>query len=409
MLAHKAIAACGTTPENVAKMLMIHSTLGKKGGNPIHIAAAMKNLGAISDELKAEIQEKILTSWGECHKLVKADIGAPVRMHLGLDNENEPSWTEVKNLKDVVGGVSPNSQEAIELNLARATKSGGLKKDDIARANIALKAISALNVDPVALAKILFMEKTICDNGVPAVEVARVIQDGIMPPAATQGLIDEVKGKLTEDLKPDDVECAVKIYNNLKFKSNCPTEVIEFVDKTLIQVRCSLEDVADNMISTMRARGEKDMKITRDVTEVLKKTGASASVVGATILPPLRDLTGKKDTELTKVIGRNLKDVEYTGNCIYYFFHDLFILYLMHGGSKTIYNRYIEQWTTLGEGLRTEFLAKYHLNTGILILPICCRKKRSEYRYTGKYQLYLNTGFLTGINCLKIYYILYTV
>ena len=26
-----------------------------------------------------------------------------------------------------------------------------------------------------------------------------------------------------------------------------------------------------------------------------------------------RELTGKKDTELTKVIGRNLKDVEYTG------------------------------------------------------------------------------------------------
>jgi hypothetical protein len=49
-------------------------------------------------------------------------------------------------------------------------------------------------------------------------------------------LIDEVKDKLTEDLKPADVEMAVKIYNNLKFKSNIPTEVIEYVDKTLIQV-----------------------------------------------------------------------------------------------------------------------------------------------------------------------------
>ena len=57
-----------------------------------------------------------------------------------------------------------------------------------------------------------------------------------MPPGATQGLIDEVKDKLLVDLKPDDIECATKIYNNLKFKSNCPTEVIEYVDKTLIQV-----------------------------------------------------------------------------------------------------------------------------------------------------------------------------
>jgi hypothetical protein len=31
-------------------------------------------------------------------------------MHLALDNENEPAWVEVKNLKDVVGGVSPTSQ-----------------------------------------------------------------------------------------------------------------------------------------------------------------------------------------------------------------------------------------------------------------------------------------------------------
>ncbi len=61
------------------------------------------------------------------------------------------------------------------------------------------------------------------------------------------------------------------------------------------QVRCSLEDVADNMFSTMRARGEKEMKIVRDVTETLKKTGASASVVGATIMPPLKELTGKRE------------------------------------------------------------------------------------------------------------------
>ena len=69
------------------------------------------------------------------------------------------------------------------------------------------------------------------------------------------------------------------------------------------------------MFSTMRARGEKEMKIVRDVTETLKKTGASASVVGATILPPLKELTGTREVELTRVIGRNLKDVEYSSEC----------------------------------------------------------------------------------------------
>jgi hypothetical protein len=70
------------------------------------------------------------------------------------------------------------------------------------------------------------------------------------------------------------------------------------------------------MFSTMRARGEKEMKIVRDVTETLKKTGATASVVGATIMPPLKELTGKREVELTKVIGRNLKDVDYSSKSI---------------------------------------------------------------------------------------------
>ncbi len=43
-------------------------------------------------------------------KLKKLDVSMPVRMHLALDNENEPAWVEVKNLKDIVGGVSPTSQ-----------------------------------------------------------------------------------------------------------------------------------------------------------------------------------------------------------------------------------------------------------------------------------------------------------
>ena len=96
----------------------------------MHVAAAMKNLGSLSDDTKQDCKDKILKSW-ENAKITKLDVMVPVRMHQALDNENEPGWAEVKALKDIVGGVSPNSPEAIELNLARATKSGGLKKDDI--------------------------------------------------------------------------------------------------------------------------------------------------------------------------------------------------------------------------------------------------------------------------------------
>merc|ERR1711983_328480 len=310
MGAHKAIAACGVSPENSAKLLMILSTLAKKGANPAHVAQAMKNLGSLSDETKQDCKDKILKNWDN-PKITKNDVMVPVRMHQALDNENEPGWGEVKSLKDIVGGCAPSSPEAIELNLARAIKSGGMKNDDIGESLIAFKAISALGIDPATLAKVMFLEKEVCGNGAPGSEVGRVLSDGVMPQEATQTLVNEVKDVIDTEQKPADIETTVNLYNNLKFKSNIPTEVIEFVDKSLIQVRCSLEDVADNMISSLQARGEKPGRIINQVTEMLKKTGATAATTATTLLPPLCDLTGDTEIVLTRVVARNLKDVEY--------------------------------------------------------------------------------------------------
>merc|ERR1712227_1139440 len=310
VLAHKAIAACGVSPENSAKLLMILSSLAKKGASPMHVAQSMKNLGALKDETKAAVKEAILKAWDN-PKITKNDVMVPVRMHQALDNENEPGWGEVKSLKDIVGGCAPSSPEAIELNLARAIKSGGMKNDDIGKSLIAFKAISALGIDPATLAKVMFLEKEVCGNGAPGSEVGRVLSDGVMPQEATQTLVNEVKDVIDTEQKPADIETTVNLYNNLKFKSNIPTEVIEFVDKSLIQVRCSLEDVADNMISSLQARGEKPGRIINQVTEMLKKTGATAAVTASTLLPPLCDLTGDTEIVLTRVVARNLKDVEY--------------------------------------------------------------------------------------------------
>merc|ERR550539_1957156 len=157
----------------------------------------------------------------------------------------------------------------------------------------------------------MFLEKTICDNGVPGSEVGRVLSDGVMPQEAVNSLVADVKDVIDTEHKPADIEATVNLYNNLKFKSNIPSEVIEFVDKSLIQVRCSLEDVADNMISSLQARGEKQSRIIGQVTEMLKKTGATAHTTATTLLPPLVDLTGETEVTLTKTVARNLKDVEY--------------------------------------------------------------------------------------------------
>merc|ERR1712038_1475783 len=127
----------------------------------------------------------------------------------------------------------------------------------------------------------------------------------------TQSLVNEIKDLIDQEQKPADIEATVNLYNNLKFKSNIPSEVIEFVDKSLIQVRCSLEDVTDNMISSLAARGEKQSRIVSQVTDMLKKTGATALVTATTMMAPLVELTGDREVVLTRVISRNLKEVDY--------------------------------------------------------------------------------------------------
>merc|ERR1711874_827398 len=89
------------------------------------------------------------------------------------------------------------------------------------------------------------------------------------------------------------------------------TEGIEYVDKPLIQVRCSLEDVADNMISSLCARGEKTNNVIAKVAETLKNTGATATVVATTMITPILEMTGEKETALCRVIGRTLKEADY--------------------------------------------------------------------------------------------------
>merc|ERR1740123_1654996 len=81
--------------------------------------------------------------------------------------------------------------------------------------------------------------------------------------------------------------------------------------KDFTSVRCSLEDVADNMISSLCARGEKTARIIGQVTETLKNTGATAHVVATTLMPPLVEMTGETEASLIRTISRNLKEVEY--------------------------------------------------------------------------------------------------
>ena len=156
-MVQKAIAACGATPENFAKIIMIENQLYKRGASTRDIANALKELGDFETKKEA-VHDAIVKSLNE-DKLQKNDVFMNVRMAQALDNENEVTWKEVKGMKDILQGCSPTSPEAISLNLARATKTAGLNKHDIGACLTAQKVMAALGTDPKIMAQVVNIEK----------------------------------------------------------------------------------------------------------------------------------------------------------------------------------------------------------------------------------------------------------
>lgn len=306
VMCQKAIAACGSTPENFAKVMMIENQLSKRGAQSRHIADALKKLGDF-DAKRADITEKLKKAICE-EKLKKEDVTGCVRMAQAFDNENEPSWKEVKNMKDILQGCSPNSPEAIELNLARATKSSGLNKNDITNVLMAQKTMAALGTDPKIMAQVINIQKTIADNGVPAVEIARVLADGSLPKEVLVELEKMAEEAYAKDFNANDVDAFIKLYDNIRLKSNIPLEVIDHIDKTLIQVRCSLEDVADNTVNQLTIRGEKEHMVVRTLCETLRNTGASPEIVGTTMMGSLKKVVVKPECDIMKDVGKAMKE-----------------------------------------------------------------------------------------------------
>merc|ERR1719225_1063779 len=306
VLVMKAFAACGTTPENVSKIIMIENQLSKKGAQSRFISTALMHLANFEGK-RASTVESIKKAF-EDDKITRDDVFLNVRMAQGIENENEPTWKEVKNMKDTLSGCSPTSPEGIELNLAKATKTAGLKNTDIAAVLVAQKVMAALEVDPKTLAQVVNIMKTIADNGVPAVEIARVLSDGLMPKEMIDLFAEKVFAALEKDIQPADVDLHVKVYDNLKLKANIPQDVIEYIDNKLIQVRCSLEDVADNLVCAQLARGEKEGQVIRSLCSTLQNTGSSPEIVATTMMASLRRVLEKQECDIMKDIGRTMHE-----------------------------------------------------------------------------------------------------
>jgi hypothetical protein len=69
-----------------------------------------------------------------------------------------------------------------------------------------------------------------------------------------------------------------------------------------------LEDVADNMVSSQLARGEKETMVIRALCETLSKTGSSPEIVATTMMAALRRAVQRSECDIMKDIGRTMHE-----------------------------------------------------------------------------------------------------
>ena len=101
----------------------------------------------------------------------------------------------------------------------------------------AQKGIAALEPDPGMAAQVMIMQKVTSSNGVPAMEIGRVLADGADSKALFDNLADAAEaGIAAPEFKGTDVEPFVKAYENLGLKHNRRDDIIEHIDRDLIQV-----------------------------------------------------------------------------------------------------------------------------------------------------------------------------
>ena len=92
--------------------------------------------------------------------------------------------------------------------------------------------------------------QVIAQNGVPAVEIARVLQDGTMPAEVIAALEAVAEPELDKSLNGADVDCFVKLYENLKLKANIPEETIEATESRMISMYDNCKRRAANWLQT---------------------------------------------------------------------------------------------------------------------------------------------------------------
>jgi hypothetical protein len=295
------MAAAGAAPEDIAKALLIQTTLKKKG---------------VSSDVIAEVFNNILQNTGADDSYKNDIINALRNDSISTDELNKAMAMQkavetgkvrgLKELQQMLEDCDVQSVEKLQEVIKNMIDNGTLSTESISGSLIFQKALaSGKGTGAEKLATALLLQKAMMEGGMTMNDVASAMSLAISMVSTDEDKLKELKEKLTEALSkkldPNDIDLIMVLQEALEH-GEIPKEAINLMRKAMKQRRGSVDNVAETLMQSLAASGQSQESIAKAMVKALQATGASPQEIARTMQQAMSK-AGASHEEIAKTMA----------------------------------------------------------------------------------------------------------
>ena len=308
------MAETDSSPEEIAKLMLIQSTLASKGVSEDLLLEALLSL---IDEADFDKVSKAAKNAMKVGSISQEEI---LRM---LTTSKALGGSKVRGMKEIgkiLDEADLSSSEGIAKALRTAVKAGCLDRMAFAKAALMQKALLAAGVSPKVVARAMKLQRDLADSGMPVHDIANAMSLTMSMAVDVDGIKDAdatvIENKFEEQLNKgiamskEDIEAILSLIGacgEFKEDEDLSPEAIRLFKKAMKQRRGSVDNVAETLMNTLADSGESKETIAKAMVKALKATGATPDEIAKTMQLAM-EKSGASPEEIARVMAQAMAD-----------------------------------------------------------------------------------------------------
>ena len=308
------VADTDSSPEEIAKLMLIQSALVSKGVSQDMLLEALLSL---IDEADFDKVSKAAKNALKIGSISQEEI---LRM---LTTSKALGGSKVRGMKEIdkiLEEADLSSAEGIAKALRKAVKAGCLDRMAFAKAALMQKALLAAGVSPKIVARAMKLQRDLADSGMPAHDIANAMSMTMSMAVDVDGNKDAdaetIEAKFEEYISrgvcmsKEDIEAILALIGacgEFKDGEDLSPEAIRLFKKAMKQRRGSVDNVAETLMSTLSQSGESKENVAKAMVKALKATGATPEEIAKTMQAAM-ERSGASKEEIARVMAQAMAD-----------------------------------------------------------------------------------------------------